>query len=252
MQWIPLAQIKLNPQAQRDLTPSKVDKLIREMDVKKIGVVSLSHRDGAYFAVDGHHRVTALREAGHEKCSLECNVYEGLTSEQEGALFLSLNDSLPVAAMPKYKVAIHAGDPEACDIDKIAKRNGVLIDTTRMDNVIVCRSIGSIKKVYRRQGADGLDRMFKIVLHSFGESGLKASVMDGVAWFVMRYDSLVTDEQLVGHLMKTAGGAGGLESTAQRLRAKFGGSLPHAIAAAIVEQVNRGRKGKKLPNWWKS
>lgn len=41
-------------------------------------------------------------------------------------------------------------------------------------------------------------------------------------------------------------------NNAAKLRERFGGTKATAVAAAAVDQINRGKRGKKLPSWWKA
>jgi hypothetical protein len=52
-------------------------------------------------------------------------------------------------------------------------------------------------------------------------------------------------------LSSAHGGVKGLLNAAENLRNMTGNPKAHCVAAAAVNIVNRGRGGKKLPDWWK-
>lgn len=61
LRWVPIAQMKVNPLAQRELNQARVDKLAANFDPEQIGTPTVNHRDGAYYIIDGQHRIEALK-----------------------------------------------------------------------------------------------------------------------------------------------------------------------------------------------
>lgn len=46
LEWVPLAQVRVNPLAQRDLVQARVDKLVAEFDPEQLGFPTVNHRAG--------------------------------------------------------------------------------------------------------------------------------------------------------------------------------------------------------------
>ena len=91
LRWVPLAQMRINPLAQRDLNQAWVAKLAAGFDLEQIGAPVVSHRGGWYYLIDGQHRIEALKLwlGSWEGQQVQCWCYEGLTEAQEAELFLT-------------------------------------------------------------------------------------------------------------------------------------------------------------------
>lgn len=249
LQWIPLDQMKINLLAQRELNQARVDHLAASFDLEQIGVPTVSHRDGSYWIIDGQHRMEALRACGFHDEKVQCWVYEGLTSEREAELFLKLNNTLAVAAIPKYRAAVHAGRPVESDIDRIVRSVGLVVSKDKIPGAI--GAVGTLNRVYGR-GPGVLARALRIARDAYGDGGLEAAVIDGLGHLCARYNGELNEAEAVEKLSKAHGGVNGLLNKAEVLRRSTGNQKGQCVAAAAVDTINSGRGGKKLPSWWKA
>lgn len=247
---VSLSDIKINPLAQRDLNQARVDHLAANLDLEMIGTPTLSHRDGAYWCIDGQHRVEALRQFGFHDEKIQCWVYEGLTSEQEADRFLKLNNTLAVNALPKFRAAVHAGRPVESDIDRVARSVGCVITADKVPGAVA--AVGTLGRVYARGGPHALARTLWLIREAYGDAGFEGAVIDGLGHVCARYNGELNKDEAVKKLAAAAGGVGGLLNKAEVLRRQTGQPKAHCVAAAAVEIINRGRGGKKLPSWWKA
>lgn len=249
LHWIPIAKMRINPHAQRELNEARVNKILANLDLEQVGNPTVNHRDGHYWIVDGQHRVEALRRFGFENDQYQCWMYEGLTEEEESEKFLKLNDVLVVDLMAKFKVGVQAGREEDCDINRIVMAQGLLISRERVDGAI--RAVGTVQKVYRRADGQTLGRSLRIIRDSFGDAGLEAPVIDGVGRLCARYNGQLDDDGLVKNLRTLSGGVNGLLQKAEQTRRATGTQRGDAVAATLVDVANRGKRGKgRLPDWW--
>lgn len=249
LKWIPLNTMKINPQAQRELNQARVDHLAASFDLEQIGVPTVSLRDGSHWIIDGQHRMEALRSCGFADELVQCWVYEGLTSEQEAELFLKLNDTLTVAAIPKFRSAVHAGRATESDIDRIVRSVGLVVSKDKIPGAI--GAVGTLGRVYGR-GPGVLARSLRIVRDAYGDGGLEAPVIDGIGHLCARYNGELNEAEAIEKLQKAHGGVNGLINKAEVLRRSTGNAKGQCVAAAAVDTINSGRGGKKLPSWWKS
>lgn len=250
LRWVPLDQIKVNPLAQRELQPSRVDHLAANMSLEDLGYPTVNHRDGHYWVIDGQHRIEALRQFGFTDEAIQCQTYEGLTSEEEAEKFLLLNNYLAVRSIPKYKAAVHAGRPVESDIDRVVRSVGLVVSGDDVPGAI--QAVGTLGRVYHRAGPGGLARTLSIIRDAYGDAGLQGVVIDGVGHVCARYNGELETEKAVDRLAKASGGVGGLLNQAEVLRRQTGNQKGLCVAAAVVDTINRGRGGKKLPSWWKA
>jgi hypothetical protein len=252
LQWVPISKMKVNPLAQRELNESWVEHLALEFDPDQLGLPVLNERDGNFYVLDGQHRIAAAKQyfSGDTTQQIQCRVYQGLTEADEAEYFLRLNDVKAVAALPKFRAAVHAGRETEADIDRIVRALDLKITKDKVDGGI--SAVGTLKKVYTRSGPATFSRTLRIIRDAYGTPGFQSPVIDGVGLLCQRYNGDLDDSQAVEALAKMHGGVNGLLGKAENIRRLTGNQKSHCVAAAAVETINRGRGGKKLPGWWKS
>lgn len=248
--WIALDDLKVNPLAQRELNPARVDRLAADFDLEGMGTITVNVREGSSWIIDGQHRVEALRAVGFVDEKIQCSAYEGLTIEEEAERFLQLNDNLAVPAIPKYRAAITAGRQDECDIDRIVRAAGLCVSKDKIPGAI--GAVGTLQRIYGRSDPKTLRRTLVIARDAYGDPGMEAAVLDGLGLLCQRYNGDLDDEQARAKLAGAHGGVNALLGKAEVLRRQTGNSKNHCVAAAAVEIINAGRGGKKLPSWWKA
>lgn len=250
LRWVPLAKMKTSPVAQRALNPARVDRLAADFDLEQLGNPTLSERAGAFYIIDGQHRVEALRQIGWGDQQIQCWVYSGLTEQQEADKFDRLNDVLAVHAFDKFKVRVTADREIESDIDRIVRSNGLVISRDNLPGAI--SAVGTLRRVYTRSDGKTLGRALRIIRDAYGDPGLEAPVIDGIGLLCERYNGSLDDDAALARLKAANGGVNGLLGKAEKIRQQTGDYKSHAVAAAAVEIINAGKGGKKLASWWKS
>lgn len=249
LRWIPIGRTVVSDVAQRELKQYRVDHLVAHFDHEQIGTPVVNERNGRFYIIDGQHRFAALREIYDDTHQVQCWTYSGLTEEEEAERFLQLNDTLTVAAMDKYKVAVEAGRDVESDIDRIVRACGMVVSHQKVEGAI--GAVGTLRRVYVRNGAGVLGRTLRIIDGAFGTAGLDSSVIDGIGLLCGRYNGELKDELLVLKLHNMRGGVTGLLGKASLIKERVRQPFNQCVAAAAVEILNSGNGGKKLPSWWK-
>lgn len=249
LRWVPINQMKVNPLAQREINPARVDRLAVDFDLEQMGTPTVSMRNGSYYVIDGQHRIEALRTIGFGDESVQCWTYEGLTEQDEAEMFLKLNDYLAIPAIPKFRAAITAQRPAESDIDRIVRSLGLVVSADRTPGAI--RAVGTLARVYSRSGPKVLSRTLRLTRDAYGDTGMEAAVIDGIGLLCQRYNGELDESVALEKLSRAHGGVNGLLGAAEKLRRSTGNQKAHCVAAAAVEIINTGRGGKKLPSWWK-
>lgn len=249
LKWVPISLMRVSPLAQRELNTNRVAKMAAHFDLERLGFPTVSERGGHFYIIDGQHRVETCREIGYEDQQIQCWTYTGLTEEQEADMFLDLNDTLTVDAFSKFKVGIQAGRPEECDIDRIVRAQGLIVSRDKIDGAI--SAVGTLRRVYARDGANVLARSLGLIRDAYGDAGLEAAVIDGIGLLCSRYNGDLDIPKAVQRLSGALGGVAGLMNKAEVIRRQTGNAKAHCVAAAAVDIVNGGRGGKKLPSWWR-
>lgn len=250
LRWVPLNRVAVSDLAQREIQPSRVDYLVAHFDAEQIGTPVVNERNAKFYVIDGQHRMAALREVFGDTHQIQCWVYVGLTEQEEAEKFLQINDVLAVKAMDKYEIGVEAGREIECDIDRIVRACGLVVSQQKAENSI--SAVGTLRRVYVREGAHNLGRTLRIISSAYGGPGLEAAVIDGIGLLCGRYNDDLQDEHTVIKLRNLRGGVKGLLGRAYEKKDRFRRPLNECVAAAAVDVINSGKGGKKLPNWWRS
>ncbi len=250
LRWVPLAQMRVNPLAQRDLNSARVAKLAATFDPEKMDTPTVNHRGDWYYLIDGQHRIAALKVwlSAWGDQQVQCWTYEGLSEAEEAEKFLALNDTLPVHAFAKFKVSVQAGRDTEADVDRIVRALGLRI--ARGNGGI--SAVATLRRVYAAGGPAVLSRALRIIRDAYGEAGLDGPVIEGIGLLCQRYDGDLPEQHAVERLSSAHGGVSGLISRAGQLRQSTGSAPAQCVAAAAVELINRGPGRCKLPGWWRN
>lgn len=250
LRWVPIAEMRVSPLAQRELNRARVNKIAADFDLEQVGTPTVNERNGHFYIIDGQHRAEALREMGWGDQQIQCWTYVGLTEEEEAEKFLKLNDTLAVNAFAKFRVGVQAGRLEEGDIDRIVRAQGLRVSTDRHNGAI--SAVGALRRVYAQAGPGQLARTLRIVRDAYGDAGLESTVISGIGLLCARYNGTLDEARAISALSKAHGGVNGLLGKAEIIRRQTGGAKYHSVAAAAVEIINAGRGGKKLPAWFRA
>lgn len=251
LKYVPLGKMKINPVAQRDLNPARVDHLVATLDLEQVGTPTVNERDGSFWVIDGQHRIEALKAFGFGPDDvIQCWTYVGLTEDEEAERFLKLNDYLAVRPMARFRAAVTAGRARECDIDRIVRSQGLVVSDDKVENGVA--AVATITKIYDQADGPTLGRALRIAFNSFGKRGLDAAVIGGIGLLCQRYNGELDESYSIQKLASIPRGAAGLLQDAERTRTNTGNAKAQCVAAAAVEAINKGRGGpKKLRTWWK-
>ena len=250
---IVLGKTRTSSNGQRAIKPSRVDKLVAEMDLDQLGLPVVNERDDVYYIIDGQHRIEALKHwmgKGWESQKIEVRIYNGLTEKEEANMFDRLNDVLHVTVFDRFKARLFAGRETELQIYSVVQKNNLCISKDKVPGAI--GAVGTLSRVYQRDGKEDLGRTLRIIRDAFGDTGFEAQLIDGIGHLCHRYNGVLDEKVAVERLAATRGGAKGLLGRANVIHQKTGGAKAHCVAAAAVDIINAYRGGKKLPSWWKT
>lgn len=248
LKWVPIDRVEYPSLAQREkINRARVDHIAAEFDLEQLGTPTVNERDGRFYAIDGMHRIEALKLIGWGDQQVQCWTYADLSDEEMAERFLKLNDTLSVSAFDKFRVGVNAGRGTECDIDRIVRAQGLSIGRT--DDTV--RAVGTLRKVYERGGPQVLAETLRLIRDTYGTPGFDASVIDGLGLFVQRYAPIADLDSVRIRLQGVHAGVLGLLGKAEVIRRQTKGAKAHCVAAAAVDVFNSGRGGKKLPSWFR-
>lgn len=248
LRWVPIPEMRVSPLAQRELRQPWVDDLVANFDPEEIGNPTVNERDGHYYVIDGQHRIEALKQVGWGDQHVQCWTYRGLSEQEEAERFLKLNNKLTIDAFYKFRIGMTAGREEECEINRVVRSQQLVVSRDRLPGAI--SAVGTLRRIYRRDGSKVLARTLRIVRDAYGDAGLEAATIDGIGLLCARYNGELDEPLAIKRLSDAHGGVNGLLNAANKLRAQMGQQRGHCVAAAAVEIINRGRGGNKLKPWW--
>lgn len=249
LMWVPIAEMKGNPAAQREFKESQAEKYAANFDFEGMGFPVLNHRDGNWYIVDGQHRIAALKLIGYADQKVQCECFEGLTEAQEADLFLTRDDRRKVDSFERFHIAVTAGREVESDVTRIVHALGLSVSQNKVPGAI--GSATTLVRTYERGGPKTLARTLKIIRDGIGDEGFDQFIIGGVGLLCQRYNGQLKDDDAIVKLQGLRKPVSTIYQKAGSLMERTGTSRQQATAAAVVEILNAGKGGKKLPSWFK-
>jgi hypothetical protein len=251
---VPINQMRTPPAlvTQRRFRQAHGDALAANLDLNKLGLPVVNHRDGIYWLCDGQHRVYALRQNGFKDELLDCQVFNDLTDSEMADVFLGLDDRKPVGTFDKFHIACTAGHVRELDIQRTVETQGLKISQTKSDDSV--SAIGAMGKVYDLSGSVVLGQTLRSIKAGFAGDphAFDAAVIEGVGLVFNRYNGRTNERELASRLSESANGVRGLLRRAEAQRQRTGNQKSQCVAATVVDLYNKGlERAKRLPSWWK-
>lgn len=253
-----LDHLMVDRRVQRQLSVPRVSRIAQNFKPEAFGVLVVSHRpNGEYHILDGQHRRAGAIAAGREEWVVECQVYEGLSREQEAAMFLLLNDKLAVNPLEKFLVRVIEGDPVAVQLSGILDRHGWEVSAQPADGKFA--AVSSLERIARGAGM-GADRdnfeiadlTVQILTSAWGHNrdAVRGDLLLALGMVLLRYHLQVDVPKLLNQLAATDGGPRGVLGRGRGLAKLRGGRVVDGIADVMVNLHNKGRRtDNRLPEW---
>lgn len=249
LEWVRLGDITVNLSAQRRFRTAHAKKILAELDLRKIGMPNLSrHEDGTIHCADGQHRIWALREHYGDDAQMQFWCVDDQSEKDDAEQFLGLNDYKQVNALDRFAAAITAGRPTESDINRIVRSLGLTVSASfGVKGGLTC--VKTLENIYRQQGAANLSATLRAIRDSYGDGGYEAQIVYAVSAVMARYS--IPAEEMTVALAGVRLGSKGLIQNANAWRERVGCTPAEAHASAVVDAINKGRRGKKrLPSWF--
>jgi len=171
---------------QRSTNPRQISNIVNFFDDAKVGLLTVSERDGKYHLIDGAHRSVAMRQLGFTHAM--CLVLTGLTIEDEADYFRRQNENLRrLEPLDLYKAGLIAKNDVCLRIDEIVKMNGFQIGRSKDFRTISC--VQAVMTIISEYGDNVLDDTLCLIANTwYGiEKATQREFLIGVAEFVKRY-----------------------------------------------------------------
>ena len=156
---IPLDNIRF-AEYQRELKPSKVNKIVRNFVPDVMGIALVSFRNGDFYCIDAQHRVEALKKLGYTE--ILCQVLTGLTYEEECYRFVLLNTGrTQLTANQVFHGRVEEKDKEAMALVEAFRK--YRFDYNKNNSAKDDNLIGAVSKFVKMQKTFGMERVEKVL-----------------------------------------------------------------------------------------
>lgn len=133
---------------------STVKSIAQNWDNRKCDPLVVSFRDGAFYVVDGQHRMAAAKMIG--KSDLTCVIYQ-MTYEEEADYFADQMENVRVlTVLQRLKAKAEAGYGYARDIFQICDDMGVILTGNRRCGPGCCAAVHALSGIYQSHGRDAM------------------------------------------------------------------------------------------------
>lgn len=249
---VEVRSLRIHPTAQRQVVPSKLKRLIAELDLDAIGVLQAVECsiDGVHgiWIIDGQHRVMALMENGLGEWTVDVCIHTDVQSPARASeVFLKLNDRVAVCPYDKFDNRVKAMDPVALGVLRVAKDNGLTVERFVTDGHMCC--VSALQSLYSVDSGVSLNLALGAIILAWGRvaTSLEGKLIQGVGLLYKTYNGSIDTPGMVKKLARYPGGASALIGDAKgRMRRTRQSTLPRCIAKVILESYNIGRRSGKL------
>ena len=182
---IPLNNIKF-AEYQREVKPSKINKIVKNFVPDIMGVGLVSFRGGEFWGIDAQHRIEALKKLGYTE--ILCQVLTGLTYEQECYRFVLLNTGrTQLTANQIFHGRVEEKDRDALELVAMFKK--YRFDYNKNNGIKEDNLIGAVSKFVKIQKNFGMSRVEQIlrILRNawYGDKySLSSAIITGLSTFL--------------------------------------------------------------------
>lgn len=244
LEWVPIDQIIVDSNYQREIKPKLVQKILRNFSWAKFGAVVLSRQvDGQFAVVEGQHRwkAASLHPAVTEVPAVIVE-YADLAGEAEG--FLAINrDRMAVTSVEQYWAGLTAGDDCAIAISKVLQSAGCdVVPAAGHYRPNLTNSITAIDRCLKRYGENPTRRALLVIRAAWPNDpkSLRGTLITALARIIRANSKTIQEPELVVGLRRESFAK--ITAHAEGFRKLSGGSTETAICKTLVEIYNKGKR----------
>jgi ParB-like nuclease domain len=243
---IRLDMILVDHSYQHSLKQTKVNRFAKNFQIRQFGIPVVNKRANGYFyLVDGQHRVAAANLLQDPPTTIRCEVFSGLTLEEESWLYHELNGTRDdLTPMELFVAAINAGHPEELAIKAAVEEAGMEVTRGGSSSSHV-QSVTSLFQVYRRFGGPLLTRTLSIMHRAWPteKDPCHHTLIVGMA-FLLDKEKEINEKRLIHVLNLVTPSV--VVGRSRVLRVSLASSTIKATVTALTGLYNNGMRGKRI------
>lgn len=245
---VALADLKVDPIYQRDLTADFVERLANVWDIITAGTIVVSRRPGGdLYIVDGQHRAAAALRAG--ETHILAQVVNEPSAEEEARLRLKGNVKRTDRITEVFRARLAANDETAIAMQRILGDFDTQINMTPQFNTGI-NAVTAVEKLYKLDDGVTLIVIVGLLKKLFGEirpDVASSDMLKGLTWFLMKHGDEV-DMERFERLLKVTGPAA-VSRSARAHKASLGSTLWVNTYRALVTMYNEGLSDASKLEW---
>jgi hypothetical protein len=193
---IPIKNLVSDQKYQRKLSPSHIQRMAQNFDLRQVNPVKVSRRDGKNYVFNGQHTIECVAAvSASSETPVWCMVYDDLEYAQEADIFA--NQQKYVRALSPYDVFmgnVEAGNDEQLMIKDLVESCGLQVASGRKQGG-VC-ALATLEYIYRHYGFQVLQHTLHLCIGTWeGEpDSLSANMLRGVSRLVAAFGDSMKDD----------------------------------------------------------
>ena len=191
---------------QRELSPDRVQRIVKSFDERIANEPKVSYRDGHYYVFDGQHTIAAREERnGGKPLPILCKVYMGMTESDEAMLFAQqTGESADLTAGARLRAEIYSGNPIAMSFLKATESTGLMLDLDQQRGTKRLACVATAFNEFQRVGAEKYKEALSLLLEAWNgdPDSLRAETVTAMCRFVELYDGEYDRKRLVQRFRK--------------------------------------------------
>jgi hypothetical protein len=251
-----VSELTIDPRVQRTaMKESKVRRIVANFNPAALQVITVSLRkDLSYVILDGAHRTEAVRRLTDNTGTMDCHVLEGLTLQEEAAIFLDLNYSDQPTVIDRFRVSVTAEQETNVRIDGLVHAYGFQVSRAPGNgNINAVNALRQLDDLSRKIEAEPhlIQAVLLVISKAWGNSrfGTQTAILAGLGRLIAEHGSRLSLDTLVEKLKGYKGGPQGLVAGARQLAALRGTKVAMGVAELVTDEYNKGRTKNALPAW---
>lgn len=199
LEWVPVDQIDVDRNYQRDIRPKLVEKILKRFSWAKFGAIVLARQDDGRFAVvEGQHRWKAATL--HPDVDAVPAVIIGAGDKKDEAEnFLAINrDRVAVNAVERYWAGLAAGDSTVIQISEVLKSAGCdVVPSQSSYKPNLTNAVGAIQNSLEQYGQGATRRALLVVRSAWptDERALRGILVMALARIIRANEKSVVDAE---------------------------------------------------------
>jgi hypothetical protein len=171
---------------QRPENERKVQEIARAWSWIACGAIVVALRNGAYYVVDGGHRVLASKRRS-DITTLPCIVFETSDIKEEAQGFLALNTlRKPVTSLEKFRALTVVGNESALAVKEILDKDGyVPMSYGGQTNGRYVKCISVLVRLYE-SNQEIFKKIWPLIVEVTGDSPVKERVIESLFYIEKR------------------------------------------------------------------